>query len=67
MLTPLWQEHFVEVIESFPQECQKVLDSFQKIHHHDAQAKERRLSDQERLLSTESLRQRCVIARIPRQ
>jgi hypothetical protein len=44
------RRHFVEVIDSFPQECKTVLESFQKIYHHDAQAKERSLSDQERLL-----------------
>lgn len=40
----------VDVVDNFPQECRKILESFAEVYRVDAVAKEQRLSDQERLI-----------------
>lgn len=40
---------FVEVVESFPDECRHVLEALRKVYVNDAAARERQLSDDERL------------------
>lgn len=39
----------VEVVESFPEECRYVLETLRSVYHHDALARERALSPDERL------------------
>lgn len=43
------RRNFVEITENFPQECQHIIESLGKVYRHDAQAKERNLSDRQRL------------------
>lgn len=43
------RRQFVDVHDRFPDECRYVLESLQVIYHHDAQARERKLSPEERL------------------
>ena len=40
---------FIKPIENFPEECRFVLESFKEIYHHDDEARERKLSAEERL------------------
>jgi transposase len=40
---------FIKPIENFPEECRFVLESFEEIYHHDDEARERKLSAEERL------------------
>lgn len=40
---------FVDVVESFPKECRKVIESLREVYRFDAMAKEQNLSDAERL------------------
>lgn len=46
---PHGRRGFVDVKEYFPQQCQKVLEDLALVFHHDAQAKEQRLSATDRL------------------
>jgi hypothetical protein len=46
---PHGRRNFVEVADHFPEECQKVLQSLREVFRVDAQAKERQLSDLDRL------------------
>ena len=43
------RRQFVEVAQSFPQECRYVLEALGRVYYHDAQAREQGLSAQERL------------------
>jgi hypothetical protein len=43
------RRNFVDQIENFPEECRHVIESFRQIYHHDAQTKELKLTDVERL------------------
>ena len=43
------RRQFVEVAENFPEECRYVLDTLGGIWHHDALAREQKLSPDERL------------------
>jgi len=43
------RRHFVEVASSFPKECRFVLETLRDVYRHDAVARERGLSDDERL------------------
>lgn len=43
------RRRFVDVVESFPEECAHVLETLQKIYHHDEIAREKRLTDEARL------------------
>ena len=43
------RRRFVEVTPSFPAECRYVLETRGEVYHHDALARERALSPQERL------------------
>ena len=43
------RRHFVDVVPSFPEECRYVLERFAEVYGYDAQAKELRLSPEERL------------------
>jgi transposase len=40
----------VDLVEDFPQECRKIIESLAEVYRVDASAKEQRLSDQKRLL-----------------
>lgn len=44
------RRRFVDVIQDFPEACRHVLESLAMVYHQDAQAKERNLSPQDRLL-----------------
>ena len=43
------RRQFVEVAENFPEECRYVLETLGRVWHHDALAREQRLSPEERL------------------
>ncbi len=43
------RRNFVKVIANFPEECRFVLESLGKVYHHDDQAREQKLSAEERL------------------
>jgi len=43
------RRHFVDVVPNFPEECRYVLERFAEVYGYDAQAKELRLSPEERL------------------
>jgi transposase len=43
------RRQFVDVVESFPEECRYVLETFGGVYHFDALARERKLSPEERL------------------
>jgi hypothetical protein len=43
------RRNFIDVDQSFPEECRQVIESLREIYRVDALAKERKLSDQERL------------------
>ncbi len=43
------RRRFVDVMPSFPAECRHVLETLGEVYHHDAQAREQRLSPDERL------------------
>jgi transposase len=43
------RRQFVEVAQSFPQECRYVLEALGRVYYHDAQARQQNLSAQERL------------------
>ena len=43
------RRQFVEVAQSFPQECRYVLEALGRVYYHDAQARQQDLSAQERL------------------
>ena len=43
------RRQFVEVAQSFPQECRYVLEALGRVYYHDAQARQQHLSAQERL------------------
>jgi transposase len=43
------RRQFVEVAQSFPQECRYVLQALGRVYYHDAQARQQNLSAQERL------------------
>jgi hypothetical protein len=47
---PHGRRNFVDVIESFPEECRMVIESLREIFRVEALAKERKLSDAERLV-----------------
>jgi len=44
------RRQFVEIINSFPDECAYMIERLGKVYHHDAIAKEQKLSDEQRLL-----------------
>jgi transposase len=44
------RRQFVEVVEQFPEECRRVLESLGAVYHNDALAREQHLSREERLL-----------------
>jgi transposase len=44
------RRQFIEVAQSFPQECRYVLEALGRVYHHDAQARRQSLSAPERLL-----------------
>jgi transposase len=44
------RRNFVDVVDDFPQECQKIIETLAEIYRVDALAKEKHLSDTERLL-----------------
>jgi transposase len=44
------RRQFVDVAASFPEECKYVLETLGKVYHHDAQARARQLSPENRLL-----------------
>ena len=43
------RRNFVDQIENFPEECRHVIESLRQIYHHDAQTKELKLTDVQRL------------------
>lgn len=43
------RREFVDIYPSFPEECRRVLDDFRQIYHFDAEAKEQKLSAEQRL------------------
>ena len=43
------RRQFVEIADSFPEQCRYVLESFRSVYHHDALAAERKLSPEDRL------------------
>ena len=43
------RRHFIEVVEHFPEECRKVIESLREVYHFDALAKEQKLSEAQRL------------------
>ena len=43
------RREFVVVVNSFPAECRRVLETLRDVYRHDAEARERGLSDGERL------------------
>ena len=43
------RRQFVEVVTNFPEECRHVLESLGAVYHNDAQAREQRMSPEERL------------------
>ena len=43
------RRQFVEVVQSFPQECRYVLEALGRVYYHDAQVRQQGLSAQERL------------------
>jgi transposase len=43
------RRQFVELVESFPEECRHVLESLRGVYHNDALAKEQKLEPEERL------------------
>ncbi|MDP2643416.1 MAG: IS66 family transposase [Desulfobacterales bacterium] len=45
------RRQFVEIVESFPDDCAYVIEHLGKVYHHDAMAKEQKLSPEQRLLS----------------
>lgn len=47
---PHGRRQFVEIAAHFPEECRRVLESLAHVFHNEAQAKEARLSPQERLV-----------------
>ena len=44
------RRHFVDVVESFPDECRKVLETLREIYRHDALARADKLTAEQRLL-----------------
>jgi len=44
------RRNFVKLIDIFPEECQHVIEILAKVYHHDALAREQKLSPDERLL-----------------
>lgn len=43
------RRQFVEIVNSFPDECEYIIERLGKVYHHDAIAKEEKLSDDQRL------------------
>jgi hypothetical protein len=43
------RRYFVEVVENFPEECRKVIESLREVYHFEAMAKEQNLSADQRL------------------
>ena len=43
------RRYFIDVIENFPQECRKVIESLREVYRFEAIAKEQKLSDEQRL------------------
>jgi len=43
------RRQFVEIVNSFPDECEYIIERLGKVYHHDAIAKEEKLSDDRRL------------------
>lgn len=43
------RRHFVDVVESFPTECRKVLETLSEVYEHDATARAQKLSPEQRL------------------
>ncbi len=43
------RRRFVDVVESFPEECRFVLEVLRDVYHHDTQSRERKMSANERL------------------
>jgi len=43
------RRNFVEVIDNFPEECRKVIESLREVYRFEATAKQEKLSDQQRL------------------
>jgi transposase len=43
------RRHFVDVYDRFPEECRYVLESLKVVYHHDAQARQRALTPEQRL------------------
>jgi hypothetical protein len=43
------RRNFVDVLSSFPEECRHLIEALAKVYHHDAIAKEKKMSPQERL------------------
>ena len=44
------RRYFVDIVESFPSECRKVLETLGEVYKHDAAAREQKLTAQQRLL-----------------
>jgi transposase len=44
------RRHFVEIVDSFPDDCAYVIEHIGKVYHHDAIVKQQKLSADERLL-----------------
>ena len=43
------RRYFIDVVENFPQECRKVIESLREVYRFEAIAKEQKLSDEQRL------------------
>jgi hypothetical protein len=43
------RRHFVDVVENFPQECSKVIESLREVYRFEAIVKEQKLTDEQRL------------------
>lgn len=44
------RRRFVDVVESFPEECERVLDTLKAVYRNDEIARERKMTDEERLV-----------------
>jgi len=43
------RRQIIEVVDSFPEECRYVLEALRGVYHHDALARQRELSAEDRL------------------
>lgn len=44
------RRRFVDVVESFPEECERVLETLKAVYHNDEIAREQKMTDEERLM-----------------